>query len=656
MPKRRKLIQWVGIGLVALLGIALIFYFYSRQSLLDEAVDRVERKFTERFGGELRIARARFSDWRSVRLEAILLRSPEQDTLFTLQALEIQLRVWPLFTGSALPASVQMMDGRLNLVYCDSLDNNFSWLYRQQPVSVNTPNKKQSSLSDRLASLIDAAFLWLPDQMNMEDIGLRVQVRNNDYAFVADSVQLKGGNFYTAFTTTSPYLEQRGQLTGKVDRKKRSFDLMVAGKDSGWLTLPVAWEEAGLWTALADARWSMSNIRSQGGTLQLHMEVETDRLFMAHPKLSDSTVTLPYLAFKGDWRIGAGDITLDSTSTFSVDRIDGKLGGTVHIRPGKSIGFMLSIPPVKAQDFMVSLPGGMFHNLEGLQVEGKLAYRFDLFIDQDSLELSYLNSRLTSDQFKITAFGATDLRMLNSSFTHDVFEEDKLVAQFLVGPKNPNFVPFEAISPLVKNAILTCEDPSFFSHGGFLEGAISESMVHNLKAKRFARGGSTISMQLVKNVFLNRKKYIARKLEEILLVWLIEGQHISSKQRMFEVYMNLIEWGPGVYGIGPAARFYFGKNHSELTLAESIYLASIVPRPKKFRWYFEGDSLRPEWADFNQFIAGRMVQRGLIEPVDSIRFNGQVQLTGPAGGFLMVRDSTDLDTLDLSPADLIIQE
>lgn len=656
MTKRRKLIWWVGSSLAVLMGIVLVVYFYSRQALLEKAVDKVESTFAQRFGGELQIARAQFSDWRSVRLEDISLRSPEQDTLFTLQALEIKLRVWPLFSGKVLPAAVQMHHGGLHLVYCDSLDNNFNWLLRQKPEQINKTNKKQTSLSDRLASLINAAFRWLPDQLYMEDIGLRVQVKNNDYAFVADTVQMEGGRFYTSFETSSPYLKQQGQLNGTVDRKKRSFDLVVSGKNDGWLTLPAVWEEAGLWTALADARWSISNIRAQGGTLQLHMEVETDRLFMAHPKLSDTTVTLPYLAFKGDWRIGAGDITLDSTSTFSVDRIDGNVGGTVQIRPGKSIGFMLSIPPVDAQDFMTSLPGGMFHNLEGLQVEGKLNYRFELFIDQDSLELSYLNSRLTSDQFKINAFGKTDLRMLNSSFTHDVFEDDRLVAQFLVGPENPNFVPYESISPFVKNAILTCEDPSFFSHGGFLEGAISESMVHNLKAKRFARGGSTISMQLVKNVFLNRKKFIARKLEEILLVWLIEGQHISSKQRMFEVYLNLIEWGPGVYGIGPAAQFYFGKNQSALTLSESIYLASIVPRPKKFRWYFDGDSLRPEWSDFNQFIAGRMTQRGLIEAVDSTTFNGQVKLTGPAGGYLVVKDSLDTDSLDLRPADLLLQD
>lgn len=114
-------------------------------------------------------------------------------------------------------------------------------------------------------------------------------------------------------------------------------------------------------------------------------------------------------------------------------------------------------------------------------------------------------------------------------------------------------------------------------------------MVYDLKERRFARGGSTISMQLVKNVFLNRRKNIARKLEEALIVWLIEQNRLTSKERMFEVYLNIAEWGPGVYGLLEASEFYFGKRPSQLTLEECIYLASIIPKPKHYRSSFEAN-------------------------------------------------------------------
>lgn len=97
----------------------------------------------------------------------------------------------------------------------------------------------------------------------------------------------------------------------------------------------------------------------------------------------------------------------------------------------------------------------------------------------------------------------------------------------------------------MRMAVLQSEDGGFFYHQGFLPDAIREAMVYDLKERRFARGGSTISMQLVKNVFLNRRKNIARKLEEALIVWLIEQNRLTSKERMFEVYLNIAEWGYG---------------------------------------------------------------------------------------------------------------
>ena len=127
----------------------------------------------------------------------------------------------------------------------------------------------------------------------------------------------------------------------------------------------------------------------------------------------------------------------------------------------------------------------------------------------------------------------------------------------------------------MQTAVLQSEDGGFFYHQGFLPDAIQEAMAYDLKKRRFARGGSTISMQLVKNVFLNRNKNIARKLEEALIVWLIETNRLTSKARMFEVYLNIAEWGPMVYGIREAADFYFSKRPSRLRWKNaSIWLPS----------------------------------------------------------------------------------
>lgn len=124
-------------------------------------------------------------------------------------------------------------------------------------------------------------------------------------------------------------------------------------------------------------------------------------------------------------------------------------------------------------------------------------------------------------------------------------------------------------------------------------------------------------MQLVKNVYLNRNKTIVRKLEEILIVWLMESTRAVSKDRMFEVYLNIIEWGHNVYGIREAAQYYFGKHPMQLTLGESIYLASIVPRPKTGLYAFTYDGgLKPYISSYFRYIGNIMARRGLA-PADS---------------------------------------
>jgi len=214
-------------------------------------------------------------------------------------------------------------------------------------------------------------------------------------------------------------------------------------------------------------------------------------------------------------------------------------------------------------------------------------------------------------------YGETDLTKLNQVFVYTPYEKGKPMPPRTVGPSNPNFTPLERISPNLRNAIMTSEDPSFYRHHGFVEESIRKSIATDFKEKQFKRGGSTISMQLVKNVFLSRQKTLARKIEEILIVWIIENNNVSTKNRMLEVYFNIIEWGRNIYGIGEASRYYFGKSPSELTIGESIYLASIVPKPKSGLYSFEPDgSLKPYLHGYFNLIGRLMAVKGYT-PSDS---------------------------------------
>ncbi len=157
------------------------------------------------------------------------------------------------------------------------------------------------------------------------------------------------------------------------------------------------------------------------------------------------------------------------------------------------------------------------------------------------------------------------------------------------------YVPLQYVSPWMIRAAMTTEDNSFFKHGGFNWYALKDSVQDNLEAGAYVRGASTISMQLVKNVFLNRKKVMARKFQEAFLVWLMEDVVDIPKARILELYFNVIEYGPGIYGIHDAAVHYFGKRPDKLSLTEVAWLVSIVPNPKKYHLYYERGQITDGW-------------------------------------------------------------
>jgi membrane peptidoglycan carboxypeptidase len=143
--------------------------------------------------------------------------------------------------------------------------------------------------------------------------------------------------------------------------------------------------------------------------------------------------------------------------------------------------------------------------------------------------------------------------------------------------------------------ILICEDSRFFQHDGFDAKAIQESIRNNLRAGTFVRGGSTVSMQLAKNLYLSRQKTLSRKLQEAVLTLLLEQS--LTKEQILELYLNVIEFAPGVYGIGPAASYYFRSLAKDLSLGQSLYLASILPNPKNRHFALDG-TLSDMWSEY----------------------------------------------------------
>jgi len=173
-----------------------------------------------------------------------------------------------------------------------------------------------------------------------------------------------------------------------------------------------------------------------------------------------------------------------------------------------------------------------------------------------------------------------------------------------------NWVAWSRIPPLMKRCVLVSEDAAFYDHKGIDFDELRASIEKDLKEGRLARGGSTITQQLAKNLYLSTSKSLIRKLREALIARRLE-KHLS-KERIFHLYLNVIEWGPNVFGLQNAARHWFGKDAADLTLEEMVRLTAVIPRPLR------SDPRKNDgWMRFKgRWIADTLQTVGAIGPGD----------------------------------------
>jgi len=173
---------------------------------------------------------------------------------------------------------------------------------------------------------------------------------------------------------------------------------------------------------------------------------------------------------------------------------------------------------------------------------------------------------------------------------------------------NQTWVSLSNISPYLVKAVLIAEDDKFWIHEGFDYEAIQKALEKDMKAGRFKFGGSTISQQLARNLYLSPTKNPLRKMREAIITWRMEK--ILSKRRILELYLNLVEWGNGIFGVEVASRHYYGKPSSQLTPQEAAKLAAVLPNPRKYNPVGEQQYVMNR----SNAIYNIMIQRGIVIP------------------------------------------
>ena len=628
----------------AFIALSFVVLFVFRDTLLQKVITKIESKFATEYQAKLTIEKAQFDGLSGIELQKINLVPNQADTLLSVEKIKTKINLLKLIIGTVQLEGLEMNNGFVQLVKNKNGHNFDAFIKRNKSETTTSENRNYAKTAYRLLSKI---LNLVPTEMHLENLSFRMDDMGRKVTFDMSQLQLKEEVLATSINVKTNTFSQIWNIKGVANPRDKTADLKFFNGDNSKIKVPYLDEHFGLFSSFDSIHLNIAKIEMESGELHIDGFASIVNLTVNHPKIATKDVVVKQARFDYHLLFGEHFMAIDSSSTIQMNNVKIHPFAEYNTEEDTIYKLRIAIPKTKAQQFITSLPQGLFSHFEGMETEGNFDYKLDYKYVKNKPNQLVFESKLTKENLKIIKYGEANLSKLNSEFTYRAIDKGVLQRPIIVGSSNPNFTPLNQISPYLQKCVLTSEDPSFFSHRGFINDAFKQSILKNIRTKKFSRGASTISMQLVKNVFLTREKTLSRKLEEILLVYILENNRISSKERMLEVYFNVIEWGPNIYGIGEAATFYFNKTPATLTLKECLFLASIVPKPKKFMYEFNPDGfLKALENKKQQFISNLMLRRGLIIADDTIGQNITMSISGNARTFLKfkVQDSIPSDS------------
>jgi len=640
----KKIFRIVVLVLSALLLIGLSYFLLKRDVLLKNYLSRTILRLKNEDHIDLKVGSLEFNGFSEIEGKNISLVPQHADSLLSIDQIRVGISVWPLFLGKIKINTLDMSHSWVHLVRKNGVRNYEFLLKKKKGKSQSLP------LYQILDNILNQALYEVPDNLSLHS--LLVSFKTDQHYFYIQIPNAEIQNHILSSTFIWSEVGKPWHLTGYVHPSRKLIDLKLFSETKS-LFIPYLKTKFNLDLQADTLQGALKGENLHSDNLNIEFSGGAHNLVFHHPKISDGNVSFPYLRFDGKVHLGLNTVSVDSSSTLTVNQLKAHpfISYTFSGNKEYSLRFKTEMGP--AQNLFDALPQGLFESMQGIKVSGNLAYHLNFHLEKNHPYDLDFEAGFERDHFKILHFGKENLQKINASFLYTPYEYGKPMRTRVVGPANPNYTPIGQISPYLRDAVVSSEDPNFYSHHGIDEYAFRKVIAIDYQAKSFKRGASTISMQLVKNTYLNREKTISRKAEEMLITWLLENMNLVSKQRILEVYLNIIEWGPNIYGVGEASHFYFNKPPAELSLGESIFLTHIIPRPKAYQYSFNPDgSLKSYIQNYYHFIAGNLFRKGKIQGSDTLSMF-QIQLRGPAAGYVIrTPDSLSAqDTLDIPIGD-----
>lgn len=426
--------------------------------------------------------------------------------------------------------------------------------------------------------------------------------------------------FFSFEPTLEAEAQQRFALTARLPLADGESEVALRGGPVRLASLGIREGDLGL-QGLEDAQVEVKaemRLNEDGSRLSASSSGRVENLSLSNPRLGSQ----PLSGIDVGWD-ARGSLATDG-SALTIDSGEVSLGEVrvnveLELERGPqafALNSRVEIPLGSCSDMLASLPKNLVPFADQIRLSGTFSWRMALAVDSERLADMDLDWRMQNDcRFERVSEELSPERF-RAPFVRQIPDAEGLPLGVIAGPGTESWVPIADVSRFLEAAVLVSEDGRFWSHRGFDQRAIESSIRQNVQAGRFMRGASTISMQLAKNLYLTREKTVTRKIQEALFTMLLE--QTLRKDEILELYFNVVELGPGVYGIGPGAEYYFRSLPSDLSVAQSFFLASVLPSPGAQR-FDEAGNLAPHWRRYVDRLMRIAAERGRITEDDLAR-------------------------------------
>jgi hypothetical protein len=406
--KKQKIILIAKI-VSAFFVLLVIGVFIFRDALLQKTIVEISHKMDRDYNSSFSIKKAHFEGITGIEMNDIILVPKQMDTLFRIEKIKTHISFWNLLTGTIQIESLQAKNGFIQLVKNEKGKNFDAFLPKKK--DSNETNEK-TNYAKLAYKLLNRALNLVPTDMHLENLSLRMNDMGKKATVRLDKLNLIDKNLESSILVQTNTFTQNWRIKGIADPRNKQTDIQFFNIDIGKIKVPYFDERYNIKASFDSIRFKVTNMDMDSGELHLDGFTSISNFTINHPKIASKDVVIKNANFNYNLLFGENFIAIDSSSTVQLNKIKFNPYVSYNNETDKIYTLKIAIPKMKAQDFITSLPDGLFTHFEGMEATGNFNYNLNFVFNKNKPNAIVFDSKLDKENLKITKYGEANLEQI----------------------------------------------------------------------------------------------------------------------------------------------------------------------------------------------------------------------------------------------------